>query len=153
MQIPKSTFRLVAGLILLLLTQSLAANDNNRKAYLVEIDGAIGPVSQELILRTIDRAEAESAHLVILQMNTPGGLDHSMREIIQAILNAQVPVVTYISPQGSRAASAGTYILYASHIAAMAPATPFTSSAGGVDGVRGRPRPTSATDAELPRPR
>ena len=93
------------------------------KAYLVEIDGAIGPVTQELITRGIDNAEAESAAMVILQMNTPGGLDHSMREIIQAILDAHVPVITYISPQGSRAASAGTYILYASHIAAMAPAT------------------------------
>ncbi len=124
MQIQQTTFRLVAGFFLILLTQSLLANDNqNRKAYLVEIDGAIGPVTQELILRAIDSAESESAHMVILQMNTPGGLDHSMREIIQAILSAQVPVVTYISPQGSRAASAGTYILYASHVAAMAPAT------------------------------
>ncbi len=124
MQTLKSIFRLMAGLALLLLAQSLFANDgSNRKALLVEIDGPIGPVTQELILRAIDSAEAESAHMVILQMNTPGGLDHSMREIIQAILDAQVPVVTYISPQGSRAASAGTYILYASHVAAMAPAT------------------------------
>ncbi len=124
MLITPSIFRLIAGFILILLTQSLAANDKqNPKAYLVEIEGAIGPVSQELILRAIETAEAESANMVILQMNTPGGLDHSMREIIQAILSAQVPVVTYISPQGSRAASAGTYILYASHVAAMAPAT------------------------------
>ncbi|MDJ0833146.1 MAG: nodulation protein NfeD [Gammaproteobacteria bacterium] len=124
MQILRSSFRLVAGITLLLLAQSLCASESaNRKAYLVEIDGAIGPVTQELITRAIDDAQSESAHMVILQMNTPGGLDHSMREIIQAILNAQIPVVTYISPQGSRAASAGTYILYASHVAAMAPAT------------------------------
>jgi membrane-bound serine protease (ClpP class) len=95
----------------------------SNKAYLVEIDGAIGPVTQELIVRGIDNAQAEGADFVILQMNTPGGLDHSMREIIKAILGAHIPVITYISPQGSRAASAGTYILYASHIAAMAPAT------------------------------
>ncbi|MBT8128233.1 MAG: nodulation protein NfeD [Gammaproteobacteria bacterium] len=94
-----------------------------KRAYLVEIDGAIGPVTQELIVRTIDNAEADGASMVILQMNTPGGLDHSMREIVQAILDAHVPVITYVSPQGSRAASAGTYILYASHVAAMAPAT------------------------------
>lgn len=93
------------------------------KAYLIEVDGAIGPVSQDLIIRTLDKANAESAHLVILEMNTPGGLDHSMRKIISAILASNVPVVTYVSPPGSRAASAGTYILYASHIAAMSPAT------------------------------
>ena len=116
--------RLVFGLFLVLLVQyawALATAGN--KAYLVEIDGAIGPVTQELITRGIDNAEADAAVMVILQMNTPGGLDHSMREIIQAILDAHVPVVVYVSPQGSRAASAGTYILYASHVAAMAPAT------------------------------
>ena len=116
--------RLVLGLALVILAQyAWAVATAGDKAYLVEIDGAIGPVSQELIVRGIDNAEAEAAMMVILQMNTPGGLDHSMRKIIQAILDAHVPVITYISPQGSRAASAGTYILYASHIAAMAPAT------------------------------
>ena len=79
-------------------------------------------------MRGIDNAEDEAATMVILQMNTPGGLDHSMREIIQGILDAHVPVITYISPQGSRAASAGTYILYASHVAAMAPATNLGSA-------------------------
>ncbi len=116
--------RLVVGLVLAILVQhAWAVATAANKAYLVEIDGAIGPVTQDLITRGIDNAEAEAAVMVILQMNTPGGLDHSMREIIQAILDAHVPVVTYISPQGSRAASAGTYILYASHVAAMAPAT------------------------------
>lgn len=116
--------RLVFGLVLVMIVKSAWAVDTPaNKAYLVEVDGAIGPVSQELIMRGIDNAEAESATMVILQMNTPGGLDHSMREIIQGILDAHVPVITFISPQGSRAASAGTYILYASHIAAMAPAT------------------------------
>ena len=100
-----------------------ANRTSSNKAYLVEIEGAIGPVTHELIERGIESAEEEAADMVILQMNTPGGLDHSMREIIKAILEARVPVITYISPQGSRAASAGTYILYASHIAAMAPAT------------------------------
>jgi len=116
--------RLVFGLALVMMLQSAWAVDTPaNKAYLVEIDGTIGPVSQELIMRGIDDAEAEAATMVILQMNTPGGLDYSMRKIIQGILDAHVPVVTFISPQGSRAASAGTYILYASHIAAMAPAT------------------------------
>jgi membrane-bound serine protease (ClpP class) len=109
--------------LLLLANASFADYPVAKKAYLVEIEGAIGPVTQELIVRSIGNAEADGAAMVILQMNTPGGLDHSMREIIQAILDAHVPVVTYVSPQGSRAASAGTYILYASHVAAMAPAT------------------------------
>ncbi|MGD8841123.1 MAG: nodulation protein NfeD, partial [Gammaproteobacteria bacterium] len=78
---------------------------------------------QELVARGISEAEDNHADLVILQMDTPGGLDHSMREIIKTILDSHVPVVTWVAPQGSRAASAGTYILYASHVAAMAPAT------------------------------
>jgi membrane-bound serine protease (ClpP class) len=124
MQPTRYLSRLVLGLALVILVQyAWAVAAAGGKAYLVEIDGAIGPVSQELIVRGIDNAEADGAVMVILQMNTPGGLDHSMREIIQAILDAHVPVITYISPQGSRAASAGTYILYASHVAAMAPAT------------------------------
>lgn len=112
--------------VLTLITMVCAAwavVSTGNKAYLVEVDGAIGPVTQELIVRSIDNAESDGAIMIILQMNTPGGLDHSMREIIKAILDADVPVITYISPQGSRAASAGTYILYASHFAAMAPAT------------------------------
>ena len=117
-------YRLVSVLVLIMLVQnSWAVVTAENKAYLVDIDGAIGPVTQELILRGIDNAQAEGADMVIIQMNTPGGLDHSMRQIIKAILGAHIPVITYISPQGSRAASAGTYILYASHIAAMAPAT------------------------------
>ena len=116
--------RLIFGLVLIIFVQFVfAVTESANKAYLVEIDGSIGPVTQELITRGIDSAEAEGAAMVILQMNTPGGLDHSMREIIQAMLEAHVPVIVYISPQGSRAASAGTYILYASHVAAMAPAT------------------------------
>ena len=113
---------LIAALVMLLMVTLYAASDAN-KAYLVEVDAVIGPVTQELIERSIENAEADNATMVILQMDTPGGLDHSMREIIKAILDAHVPVITYVSPQGSRAASAGTYILYASHVAAMAPAT------------------------------
>ena len=122
-------FCLVFGFVLAVLAEyAPAASTGGAKAFLVEIDGAIGPVTQELITRGIDNAEADGAAMVILQMNTPGGLDHSMREIIQAMLDAHVPVIVYISPQGSRAASAGTYILYASHVAAMAPATNLGSA-------------------------
>lgn len=111
---------LVASLLLGLFMQSVWAEG---KAYLVDVDGAIGPVTFDLISRAIDNAENDSATMVVLLMNTPGGLDHSMRKIITSILDSEVPIVTYVSPPGSRAASAGTYILYASHIAAMSPAT------------------------------
>ena len=91
--------------------------------FLMPLNDAIGPASEDFILRGLQRAEKENAQLLVLQLDTPGGLDTSMRAIIKAILSSPVPVATFVAPSGARAASAGTYILYASHIAAMAPAT------------------------------
>ena len=97
--------------------------ERGNRAVQLSIDGTINPAVGDYIKKGIQTAVEQHATLVIIQMNTPGGLDASMRDIIHQILASQIPVVTYVAPDGARAASAGTYILYASHIAAMAPAT------------------------------
>jgi membrane-bound serine protease (ClpP class) len=92
-------------------------------ALLIEIDGAIGPATARQVKEGLAAAEERRAEIVILRLNTPGGLATSMREIIADVLACKVPVVGYVAPAGGHAASAGTYILYATHVAAMAPGT------------------------------
>jgi membrane-bound serine protease (ClpP class) len=90
---------------------------------LVSIEGAIGPATSDFVRRSLETAAKQGAPLVVLRLDTPGGLDTSMRDIIRDILASPVPVAAWVGPSGARAASAGTFILYASHVAAMAPAT------------------------------
>ncbi len=124
--------RVAAGWLILLglaILPGFAAEPRSMaQVWVVELDGALGPATADLIIRSIEGAEEAQAEALVILMDTPGGLDKSMRQLNQAILAARVPVITFVAPNGARAASAGTYIAYASHIAAMAPATNIGSS-------------------------
>jgi membrane-bound serine protease (ClpP class) len=110
---------LAAGWLLL----AGAATPTAPTGVLLPVEGPIGPATSDFFVRQLREATANGASLVVVTIDTPGGLDTAMRDMVQAILAAEVPVVTYVSPSGARAASAGTYLVYASHVAAMAPAT------------------------------
>ena len=105
-----------------------AQGASGASVWVVPLDGPVGPASVDLVIRAIADADDADAEALVIRMDTPGGLDKSMRDLVKAILAADLPVVTYVSPDGARAASAGTYIAYASHIAAMAPASNIGSS-------------------------
>ena len=121
-------------------------------ALIIEIDGAISPATSNFIDKGLNHGNENGVELIVIEMDTPGGLDTSMRSIIKNILNSKVPVATYVSPKGSRAASAGTFILYASHIAAMAPATNLGAATpvaiGGTAPSPIKPEPVEPEDKE-----
>ena len=114
--------QVLASIALAGLTLSTTARADGT-AILLDLDGALGVATAEYIIDGIDDAQERNANLIIIRMDTPGGLMEPMRDIVQSILGSSVPVVTYVSPGGARADSAGTYILLASHVAAMAPTT------------------------------
>lgn len=114
---------------------------NGSTAFLLDVDGAIGPATAAYVEDGIESASSADAAAVILRMDTPGGLDQSMRDIVKSILSSSIPVIAWVAPSGARAASAGTYILYAAHVSAMAPATTLGAatpvSIGGLPGIGG----------------
>ena len=142
--------RLTRILLLCLLASGVTAAERGQ-VRLLDVSDAIGPAVADYVVRGIDAAEAAGEPLVILRLDTPGGLDASMRVIVQRILAAEIPVVTWVAPSGARAASAGTFIMYASHVAAMAPATNLgaaTPVAIGATGPTKSPADEGGDDAD-----
>ncbi len=116
------------------------------EVWVVELDGAITPATANYFIRALDDAHGANAAALVVRLDTPGGLDQAMRDMIKEILASRIPVVVYVAPSGSRAASAGTYLMYASHVAAMAPATNIGSSTP--ISIGGSPFPSPADPAE-----
>ncbi len=122
-----------------------------RPVLLVDIKGAIGFVAATRLTKALEKAEAQDAAALIVRLDTPGGLLSSTRDMIQTMLASRIPVVVYVAPSGARAASAGTYIMYAAHVAAMAPGTHLgaaTPIAMGVPGMPGSPPQKPAPGAD-----
>lgn len=111
---------LISLVLLMVLAVSARAEG---EVYVIRIEGLIGPVTSRYFVKTLERATSEGAHCLVVELDTPGGLDLSMRDMIKATLNSEIPVIVYVYPSGARDASAGVFITLAAHVAAMAPGT------------------------------
>ena len=120
---PRKLARLCTLVSLLLATMAATPSWAARPVSVIDIDGAITPITVRLLAAAIERAQAEGSQALVVQLNTPGGLERSMRSMVQSILNSEIPIIVYVAPTGARAASAGVFLTMAAHVAAMAPAT------------------------------
>jgi membrane-bound serine protease (ClpP class) len=144
---------LLVALVWMTVTAAPEGRPSSGPVLLLSIDDVIGPATEDYVQRAMLQAQRQHASLVVIRMDTPGGLDTAMRGIIKEITNSYIPVATYVGPTGARAASAGTYILYASHVAAMAPGTNLGAATpvqlGGLPGGEGEKKGDSAMQRKI----
>ena len=148
MRAVKQALRIAALIVSALFVVTTLADAAVRRAVVLEVNGVIGPGMADYVVREIEAATPDETGLIVLRMDTPGGLDTSMREIIRAMIASPVPVVVYVAPGGARAASAGTYITYAAAVAAMAPGTNLGAATPIQIGAPSMPTPQGPPDSD-----